>query len=159
MTLTTHTSRLVLAFASGAFCVLLLQASPLKASGSTLSGTCVGVWNNSTWGWPTQAGTEIEYNALDVINFDTKVAQTIVNSARSAGPVSGRPAYQQGEVETSQFRLEPGPMTGTYKLVATGEKGTQVNSTDYVLMTPANGGNTIFMVDTRNGATGVCQRV
>lgn len=154
-----HKFKYALAFASGAFCVGLLQVTPLEASTTSLSGSCVGVWNSSTWGWVPNSGASLEYNAIDVINFDTRSSQVIVNSVKAPANGSIRPTYTQGEVEGSPFRIEAGPMNGVYKIVFTDGSAPGKISDDYILMAPANSGNTIFMVDTRNGSTGVCQKI
>ena len=149
-------SKLMLAFVSGALFVGLLQVTPLKASTSSLSGTCVGIGNYSVWGWPNGSGATKEYSELNMINFDSGTAYGIVNSVRV---ISGQePAYAQGVLETSRFTVDAGPIIGTYKLTFTGADGAGIGSTDYVLAAPANGGNTIFIMDTRNGMTGVCQK-
>ena len=149
-------SKLMLAFVSGALFVGLLQVSPLKASTSSLSGTCVGIGNYSVWGWPNSTGTTKEYSELNMLNFDNNTAYGIVNSVKL---ISGQePTYTQGALETSKFNVDAGPIIGTYKLTFTGADGVGTGSTDYVLAAPANGGNTIFIMDTRSGMTGVCQK-
>lgn len=150
-------SKMAAAFFSGAIFAGLLQVAPLKASTSSLSGTCVGIGNYSVWGWPSGSGATKEYSELSMLNFDTTTAYAIVNQATAGN--NSAPVYEEGPVETSRFRVDPGPMPGTYKITATGPDGTGTSGKDYVLAAPANGGNTIFMVDTRSGMTGVCQKI
>ena len=149
-------SKLALAFASGALCVGLLQVTPLKASTTSLSGTCVGIGNYSVWGWPNGNGATKEYSELNMMNFDTSTAYAVVNAVVAS--TTQEPTYTQGALETSKFTVSAGPISGTYKITFTGENGTETGGSDYILAAPANGGNTIFVMDTRSGMTGVCQK-
>lgn len=150
-------SKMLAAFASGAVCAGLLQVAPLKASTNSLSGTCVGIGNYSVWGWSTGNGSSKEYSELSMLNFDTLTSYAVVNEATASS--NGSPSYTEGPLETSKFKIEAGPMNGTYKIISTGPDGTRTGGNDFVLAAPANGGNTIFLVDTRNGMTGVCQKI
>ena len=149
-------SKMAAAFFSGAIFAGLLQVAPLKASTSSLSGTCVGIGNYSVWGWTSASNATKEYSELSMLDFNTNTSYAIVNKATAGN--NNAPVYAEGRVEISKFRVDPGPMPGTYIITATGRDGTQTGGTDYVLAAPANGGNTIFIVDTQNGMTGVCQK-
>jgi hypothetical protein len=142
-------SKLFVAFLSGALFVALLQVSPLKASTGEPTGSCVMLGHYSTWAWASTAGKEKEYNEMSVINFDTKKYAVIVN--KSISMVSGEPEYREGAVERGDFTLVAGPMEGTYKM-----KFNQDN--DYIILAPTNSGNTILVLDSVVGMTGVCQK-
>lgn len=143
-------SKLLLAFASGALCVALLHVGPLKASTGAPTGTCMLIGNYSTWGWPSSAGSRKEYNEMAQINFDTKRTSVIVNQVQvNAG---GEPTYTEGPLEESSFTLSAGPLPGVYKMAFS-------KASDYALIAPTNGGNTILVLDSITGMTGVCQKV
>ena len=144
-----HKSKLMLAFVSGALCVGLLQVTPLKASTTSLTGSCVSMGNYSNWGWPASSGSSKEYSEVGILNFDTQTSSAIINEA-TANPSNG-PTYREGLVEDATFTIQSGPISGTFKLVW--------DDGDYTIAAPANGGNTIFFLDTKNGMTGVCQKI
>jgi hypothetical protein len=142
-------SKMAMAFVSGAIFVALLQVSPLKASTGAPTGSCVGLGNYSAWGWSATNGSNKEYSELGILNFDTNTSSAIINKATVGS--SSSPTYSEGNVENSSFSISSGPMAGTFKLM--------FDDNDYIIIAPANGGNTIFYMDARNGVTGVCQKI
>ena len=140
-------SKLAVAFVSGGLFVALLQISPLKASTGAPTGSCVMMGNYTTWGWTASSGAQKDWNELAIINFDTGTASVMVNRVTAR---NGEPEYVEGSPESSSFNLSSGPMPGTYKMNFRSE---------YAIAAPANGGNTIFILDAVNGMTGVCQKL
>jgi len=140
-------AKLAVSFLCGALLVNLTQGTKLNASTTAPSGSCVMLGNYSGWGWAASIGTNKEWNELAIINFDQKTASVIVNSVTAGTP---KPLYEEGSPEKSSFTLSDGPLAGTYKMNFAKE---------YVIIAPANGGNTIFLLDSLNGMTGVCQKI
>ena len=140
----------VFLFVMGGLAFALLQGTTLKAATGQPTGSCVLLGNYSAWAWSSTAGKTKEYSELGIINFDLGTYSTIINKATAVS--DGDPNYTEGSVSNGSFTIQPGPMAGTYKLMIS-------SPNDYAIIAPANGGNTIFFLDSAVGMSGVCQKV
>ncbi len=142
-------SKIFLAFASGCLFVGLLKISPLNASTGAPTGSCVAMANYNTWAYPTGATNTRDHAESGIINFDTRTHSAFINQTTSRG--NTLPPTYSGEAEDGNFTIETGPINGTYKLL--------YSENDWVIIAPANNGNTFFMLHPQSGMTGVCQKI
>lgn len=143
-----------------AFAMIHLYPSKSVATTGTgtLTGRCAAMASNSSF-FLTQNQSEYEVAWVGIFDFDARMARAVTSQDQvRAGTGSSAGVGSISTIETPFF-LHDGATSGAYAGMYTMTFTNNPNSTDKLVLVPANSGNTIMILDIKLGATGVCQKI